>query len=381
MRRAVLLGLVLVTPATAQTFEVLPPVPGGTSSEAMGISPDGAVVVGASVSAGVSTAVRWVGGEPQAIATGVAKKCSVGGTVVVGDQMLAAWPRAFRWTPTQGIVLLGAYQYNTVQDCSRDGNKITVDDNTIALGVMGFIWIPGGGCILYGGGEFIGGRADAVSYNGAVAYGYVNGPNGGWHRRVEAGCAYQDLTVPPGFLPRFVAASTTGAIVAGNSVVTGAAFRGSAASWVQPLAIGANALSVRDLSGHGDRIVGNGTTALIWDPANGLRSLRDVLISAGAPLGDWNPVTAEGISENGTTIVGSASGPLGLRAYRATIPHFCYPNCDGSTAAPLLNVADFTCFLQKFAAGDTMYANCNNDAFLNATDFTCFLGAYAAGCP
>lgn len=32
-------------------------------------------------------------------------------------------------------------------------------------------------------------------------------------------------------------------------------------------------------------------------------------------------------------------------------PPVCYPNCDGSTASPILNVADFTCFLQKFAQG------------------------------
>jgi hypothetical protein len=29
----------------------------------------------------------------------------------------------------------------------------------------------------------------------------------------------------------------------------------------------------------------------------------------------------------------------------------CYPNCDQSTVAPVLNVGDFTCFLQRFAAG------------------------------
>jgi hypothetical protein len=29
----------------------------------------------------------------------------------------------------------------------------------------------------------------------------------------------------------------------------------------------------------------------------------------------------------------------------------CYANCDGSTTEPILNVADFTCFLSKFAAG------------------------------
>ena len=61
----------------------------------------------------------------------------------------------------------------------------------------------------------------------------------------------------------------------------------------------------------------------------------------------------------------------------------CYANCDGSTAAPVLNVADFTCFLQKYTAGDA-YANCDGSTtipVLNVADFTCFLQKYTAGCP
>jgi hypothetical protein len=64
-------------------------------------------------------------------------------------------------------------------------------------------------------------------------------------------------------------------------------------------------------------------------------------------------------------------------------PSVCYANCDGSTASPVLNVADFTCFLQRFAAGDS-YANCDNSTaapVLNVADFTCFLQRFAAGCP
>ena len=61
----------------------------------------------------------------------------------------------------------------------------------------------------------------------------------------------------------------------------------------------------------------------------------------------------------------------------------CYANCDGSTTAPVLNVADFTCFLQRFAAGES-YANCDGSTappVLNVADFTCFLQRFAAGCP
>jgi hypothetical protein len=73
-----------------------------------------------------------------------------------------------------------------------------------------------------------------------------------------------------------------------------------------------------------------------------------------------------------------ASQPAALTVIGAT----CYPNCDASTTAPVLNVADFTCFLQRFAAGDT-YANCDNsttDPVLNAADLTRFLQRFA-GCP
>lgn len=61
----------------------------------------------------------------------------------------------------------------------------------------------------------------------------------------------------------------------------------------------------------------------------------------------------------------------------------CYPNCDHSTTAPILNVNDFLCFQSKFAAGDS-YANCDASTqppVLNINDFICFQTRFAAGCP
>jgi hypothetical protein len=61
----------------------------------------------------------------------------------------------------------------------------------------------------------------------------------------------------------------------------------------------------------------------------------------------------------------------------------CYANCDQSTQLPVLNVGDFTCFLQRFAAADS-WANCDQSVqapVLNVGDFTCFLQRFAAGCP
>jgi hypothetical protein len=60
----------------------------------------------------------------------------------------------------------------------------------------------------------------------------------------------------------------------------------------------------------------------------------------------------------------------------------CYANCDGGTIPPILNVLDFNCFLNRFAAGDS-YANCDGSTLppvMNVLDFNCFLNRFAAGC-
>ncbi|MFN0131525.1 MAG: hypothetical protein ACKVW3_03180, partial [Phycisphaerales bacterium] len=69
----------------------------------------------------------------------------------------------------------------------------------------------------------------------------------------------------------------------------------------------------------------------------------------------------------------------------------CYANCDGSVIAPTLNVNDFACFQNRFAAASSLpaaqqltdYANCDQSTIppvLNVNDFTCFLNKFAAGC-
>jgi hypothetical protein len=75
-----------------------------------------------------------------------------------------------------------------------------------------------------------------------------------------------------------------------------------------------------------------------------------------------------------------------------TLVPACYPNCDHSTTPPILNVDDFTCFINEFASASalpqaqqiTHYANCDGSTaapVLNVDDFTCFINRYATGCP
>jgi hypothetical protein len=87
-----------------------------------------------------------------------------------------------------------------------------------------------------------------------------------------------------------------------------------------------------------------------------------------------------GVYVGGTIWDGSNST---RRAFLMRFPGPCYPNCDNSTAQPILNVLDFVCFLQKFAAGDP-YANCDqstNPPLLNIADFACFLQKFTEACP
>ena len=79
---------------------------------------------------------------------------------------------------------------------------------------------------------------------------------------------------------------------------------------------------------------------------------------------------------------GSASATSITSIWVIPPPPPCYPNCDASTSPPILNVADFFCFLNAFANGDT-YANCDASTtppVLNVIDFSCFLNRFAAGC-
>jgi hypothetical protein len=122
----------------------------------------------------------------------------------------------------------------------------------------------------------------------------------------------------------------------------------------------------------------------VYDEAHGIRDLNDPALVAGIPPGFVLMYTSR-INSHGW-IVGYGAGGGGmyksfvLRPRAATA---CYANCDDSSGAPVLNVNDFTCFLNRYAAGDS-YANCDQSTappVLNVNDFACFLGRFAAGCP
>ncbi len=93
--------------------------------------------------------------------------------------------------------------------------------------------------------------------------------------------------------------------------------------------------------------------AFVWDALRGTRDLN--ALAQGVPAGFILDRALE-VNEQGWIIGDGHYGPNwgSSRAWvlRPLSPApACYANCDDSTAAPVLNVADFTCFLGRFAAG------------------------------
>jgi hypothetical protein len=98
-------------------------------------------------------------------------------------------------------------------------------------------------------------------------------------------------------------------------------------------------------------------------------------------------------------IVGYTDGVLGAAGAGARdtiVAEFswvlCHANCDNSLhPVPILNLEDFTCFINEFARAWSLpqhlqvhtYANCDGSTtppVLNVEDFACFINAFAAGC-
>jgi subtilisin-like proprotein convertase family protein len=109
-----------------------------------------------------------------------------------------------------------------------------------------------------------------------------------------------------------------------------------------------------------------------WRPDNSLAAFQGI-----SSMGEWRLEVQDcfdgdtGLLHGFTLSLEPQSGPA------------CYANCDESTVAPILNVDDFTCFINRFAANDP-YANCDGSTVppvLNVDDFTCFINQFAQGCP
>jgi hypothetical protein len=180
------------------------------------------------------------------------------------------------------------------------------------------------------------------------------------------------------------------AYIGPNAALHAGLWSGSAASWVDLHPAGATSSEAYSISGTYQAGYANlGVTyssqaASLWSgtPA----SWENLSL---ALTGSWSNTVAQCVWSDGATLYVAGSGHNNTAnrdealLWSRPLPASCYPNCDNSAAPPILNVVDFSCFLNRFAAGEP-YANCDNSTaspVLNVLDFACFLSRFAAGCP
>jgi probable HAF family extracellular repeat protein len=324
------------------------------------------IVVGATGLIGANTpgqAVRWSQATgPQMLGGREATAVSADGDVVVGGTttLINDGGRAFRWTAQTGMVLLpllpgglGAFAH----DVSGDGSIIVGFASSSRATSEAFRWTSSSGSVGLGGlpgASIIDSGATAISSSGNLVTGLAAGPtvlgepfiwSGSGNLVGIGGPLVNVFAIPEG-------------ITADASVIVGSYYNGD-------------------------------FHAFIWTPKDGLLHMQDDLFTRfGLSLPGWTLNVASGMSDDGSRICGFGTDPTGIRQGYLIIlenptPPPCYPNCDQSPTPPFLNVADFACFLQRFASGDP-YANCDNSTqppILNIADFSCFLQKFAAGCP
>jgi hypothetical protein len=79
------------------------------------------------------------------------------------------------------------------------------------------------------------------------------------------------------------------------------------------------------------------------------------------------------------TVAGGGPGGAARVAQFVGCQAQCYADCDNSLSSPRVNVDDFTCFINRYAIGDP-YVDCNGDGLRTIADFHCFLARFAEGC-
>jgi uncharacterized membrane protein len=127
-----------------------------------------------------------------------------------------------------------------------------------------------------------------------------------------------------GDLPGGQFSSIANGVSANGSVIVGAgstgfgpydfeAFRWDANDGMQGLGYlpGSSSSVAFDVSADGTIVVGSSGGAFIWDRDHGMRSLLDLLVTAGVDLTGWVLSAATAISADGLTVVGNGLNPYG----------------------------------------------------------------------
>jgi uncharacterized membrane protein len=400
-------------------IEEMPPLPGGNRSLTYGIAQDG-MALGASRKAGGGTLMfptRWINGAPEELIIppppgfashqgGYVHTANAAGSIV-GDVLVPSggYPIGFVWH--QGVATFLPLPQEHI-------STLAISINSAGT-IVGYAWHSSFARTTACRWDFDGQvwmlevlppppgindwLAEAIDENGVIYGTYWDAA------AVARSCKWEGgnvSTVETQGLPsRIFATSPSGTYQVGR-IIPGAIramLHDQTSAAILPTVPGFNNCAAFGVNDHGTAVgwgfqgsnawaYDGSTRAAIWmngaylDPATHL-----------APTANWTALnmawrvnTAGQIAGWGTTTTGHQRG------FVLTPCGECYANCDESTTAPILNVDDFTCFINEFAQAQSLphaqqlehYANCDQSTIapaLNVDDFTCFINQYGAGCP
>ncbi len=268
-----------------------------------------------------SASLTWLGVPPGG-SSSEAWGVSADGRVVVGRASVAGYHRAFRWTASGGMQDLGTLpggRYSAAYDVSADGRVIVglaesaFPPPLFPYGQCAFRWTAEGGMQNLG---TLGSRGDegseayGVSDDGRVIVGMSGSDFGPRAFRWTASGGMQDLGTLSGRYSTAYGASADGSVVVGYSWEPGGApFRWTASEGMQNLGAlpGGNGRGVAyGVSADGRVVVGYADAsghwrAFVWRAGEGMRNLNQLyadLLPGGSHL-----VEARDISPDGRFIV------------------------------------------------------------------------------
>ncbi len=282
--------------AFGASMEGLGDLSGGVfESTGFGVSGDGSVIVGYSKSTNGEEAFLWTQADGMVglgfLTDGTysgALGVNLDGTVIVGYSDSTDGDQAFRWTQADGMVGLGdlaggsyeSYAYGV----SANGSVVAgYSDSTD--GYQAFRWTQADGMV--GLGDLAGGSYESYAYgvsaDGSVVVGESMSTDG---------------------LEAFRWTETDGMIGLGD--LAGGTFHSTALA-VNP---------------DGSVVVGssksdNGFEAFRWTQSSGMQSLVEWFAEDGFTLTGWSATSAQGVSDDGNTIVGYGTSANGKEAFIA----------------------------------------------------------------
>jgi len=320
-------GTAQVGRLSGRTFEIIGS-PDGGDTYARGLSDDGKTIVGSSkiIPSGTSYAFRWNNGVMTNLGNfggtyAEAVAVSADGRVVAGS---AGAPNnatmAFRWEggTLQALGTLGGAD-SFARAVSADGTSVMGVSSLANRNLHAFLWQAG---VMTDLGTLGGDHSTptAINADGQVVVGnsLLAGNSVSRAFRWSAG-TMQDLGTLGGYYSDAQFVSADGSVVVGNSILANnvniRAFRWQAGAMVDLGSLGGSSVYASDMNPAGTVVVGkasdtnNQNQAFRWSLAGGMQTVDAWLADNGVPFNSAgkNAVTASGVSDDGSVIIGQLS--------------------------------------------------------------------------